>query len=109
MSKKESVSSKESIVLEDTKELTGKHKTVKPIFIIKIPSFCISTERGNEIKDNISKSGVAKDYHVLVFLDDVEKIECELFYVKDFNHVKFEELVKMINEDLNNLVSGDGK
>lgn len=71
----------------------------KPIFIIKLPS----SASANDLDHLQSLSDVKfKDYHTIVCTSNVESIEFEVFYEKDFNEVKYEELKQIVLNTVKN-------
>ena len=67
---------------------------VKPIFIVRVPeSFDEETLKG--LADSLVDR--FKDYHILVIVTDVKDVQFEVFYEKDFNEVKYEELKEIVN------------
>ena len=66
---------------------------VKPIFIVRVPdSFNeeLVCSMGKILNKNI------KDYHPLIITQDIETVEFEVFYEKDFNEVKYEEFKEIV-------------
>lgn len=73
----------------------------KPILIIKLP-WDIQPEAQEEIRNDLSKRDITKDYYFLSFIGQGnEEAEFQVFYEKDFNEVKYEELKKIIKDSIN--------
>ena len=70
----------------------------KPIFIIESP--IIQTR---EEFDRMQKTlqNELNDYHVLMVSSDRDEFNFEVFYDKDFTHVNYDELKKIIYDKLN--------
>lgn len=69
----------------------------KPIFITKLP--IEFREENDRIKDLLSNQ--LYDYHVIVIIQESDKIEFEVFYEKDFKEVDFEYLENLIKNTNN--------
>ena len=67
----------------------------KPIFIVTVP------ESLKENFDSISHylNNEIKDYHCITILSNVEDFKFQVFYEKDFNEVKYEELKQIVKEN----------
>ena len=66
----------------------------KPIFIVSIPSKN-ANEYVSELMKELEKRLI--DYHVLVVqYDEIDYPEFQVFYEKDFNNVKYEELKAIV-------------
>lgn len=70
---------------------------VKPIFIVKTPSYLPLSEISTMYED-ISSASISDDYYVLFVEGDSGDFEFECFFEKDFNHVKYEELKQIIKD-----------
>lgn len=68
----------------------------KPILIVKARS-SIREEELHGITSSLE--GQFDDYHVLITVNKVDDFEFQVFYEKDFDQVKFEELKKIIKEN----------
>ena len=68
----------------------------KPILTIGIPeaSFEIVQRLQKQIKRQM------KDYHVLVYASNGDEPKFQVFYEKDFNKVKFNELKEIVKGEL---------
>ena len=66
----------------------------KPIFIVKVPE---SLKEYFGVVTNSVRSGI-KDYHCITVLSNVQDFEFQVFYEKDFNEVKYEELKQIVKE-----------
>jgi hypothetical protein len=72
----------------------------KPIFIIKLPEKSIDLGDVEKLITPIQRD--LYDYHVLCIFHEGNNIEIEIFYEKDFNEVKFEELKEIVKENIYN-------
>lgn len=72
---------------------------VKPIFIVGLQN-SINASHIDEISKSIQ--AVITDYHVLVHTTNNDNNQFQVFYEKDFNDVKFDELKKIVSDSLNN-------
>ena len=80
----------------------------KPILIVRVPTgICLSKESLISIQAQVSEQ-VNNEYYVFVLSapdlkTDSERTEVkfEVFYEKDFNEVKYEELKEIIKQSLN--------
>lgn len=71
----------------------------KPIFIIELPELDDYYPKIDGIREVISSK--LEDYYVLVFVNPLlEEVKFQVFYEKDFNEIKFEELKQIIIEKL---------
>lgn len=74
--------------------------SVKPILVIRIPA-PIPSEQIKSIKKDKKIQEIKKEYHVLVtesYL--INDVQFEVFYEKDFNEVKYEELKEIIRNSI---------
>lgn len=69
---------------------------VKPIVLIGIPF--ASKQQISELESHEKIKSLKFDYHVLIINISDDKLKFEVFYEKDFNHVKFEELKELVNK-----------
>jgi hypothetical protein len=69
----------------------------KPILVITIPQ--IPTEEYLDQMNRDLRQGTENEYHVLIILG--KEVKVEVFYEKDFNEVKFDELKQIIESKLN--------
>lgn len=69
------------------------------------PIFLIGTPKGSNPKDieqiQISLERKMSDYHILVYRTNAEEMEFKVFYEKDFNKTKFDELKRMVKDSIN--------
>jgi len=72
---------------------------VKPILIINIPN-SYTMQIVQQISVDATKD--MSEYHVLTIQQDVPLITFEVFYEKDFNKVKYEELKEIVKQNLTN-------
>lgn len=71
----------------------------KPIIIIGVPNNLPHYEY-EEVEESL---GVLKDeYYIIVYPRNDTETTFEVFYEKDFNHVKFEELKEIIKSKIEN-------
>ena len=71
----------------------------KPILVITIQSG--ESEQSASAIQKIVKKTVDNEYHVIVVSVDIEQApKFEVFYEKDFNEVKYEELKSIITNKL---------
>lgn len=70
--------------------------SAKPIFIVKLPD-APSIELQQSINDKLANK--MPDYHVLVISGEthLQTVDFQVFYEKDFNEIKYEELKQIIN------------
>jgi len=69
----------------------------KPIVIVKI-GLLSNTEENKKLTDMLEDR--FEGYHVLVcFVGNLPEPEFQVFYEKDFNHVKFEELKQIVKDN----------
>lgn len=74
--------------------------SVKPILVIRFPSFVLR-EEVDKLKGNKKIQQMDKEYHILtVNSPEVNDIQFEVFYEKDFNEVKYEELKEIIRNSI---------
>ena len=67
----------------------------KPIFFIRVP------ETLKEYFEIICESlKEMEDYYCFAILSNIEDFEVQLFYEKDFNEVKFDELKEIIKNSI---------
>jgi len=66
-----------------------------PIVIITLPHTTDITERSDKIHDALSPDFL-KDYYVFVLSGDVKYPNISVFYEKDFNQVKYDELKEIV-------------
>ena len=67
----------------------------KPIIVIRVPDH---VDMGIEdIREDFSS--VAEDYHILIIAEERDDIDIDIFYEKDFNKVKYEELKRIIKDN----------
>ena len=73
----------------------------KPIVLASL-SKLLSIAEINEITALIERIGMNNDYYFLTIFDanQKENIKFQVFYEKDFNKVKYEELKKIIKDKL---------
>ena len=73
----------------------------KPILVISLGQF-VANDEVDSISEAIKRTGVEQDYYVLVtFLNTNEPlVDFQVFYEKDFDEVKYEELKKIIKGGL---------
>ena len=71
----------------------------KPIFLVKVPYEITSVCDGEHV-NNIQKVLEKKltDYHVLVAGCNVNDLEFQCFFEKDFGEINFEELKSIVSE-----------
>ena len=69
---------------------------VKPIFIVGLPNR--SKSAFNQVVEYLT--GKLTDYHVLVSVREDDKLTHEVFFEKDFNEVKYEELKEILKSAL---------
>jgi hypothetical protein len=70
----------------------------KPILVVTIPQ-TPTQEYLQGFSQDVTQR-IANEYHVLVIVGDVTKVE--VFYEKDFNQVKYEELKAIIEKEVLN-------
>lgn len=68
----------------------------KPILIVKAP-ITFKEEELDNIEDLLQ--GKFDDYHILLTTNQINSFDFQVFYEKDFNHVKLEELKKLIKQN----------
>ena len=71
----------------------------KPIVVITIPA--LTKEKGKEIYENKRILDLKEEYHVFILgcpPAPNKQVTWEVFYEKDFNEVKYEELKKIIKD-----------
>ena len=73
----------------------------KPIFIVEAPMMQTQEEFANVQKVLENK---LNDYHVLMVQMDVNDFNFKVFYDKDFTEINYDELRKLINEKLKQLL-----
>ena len=73
-------------------------KQVKPIVTVSIP-FMVGMEQQAKIAEDLNKM-MGKDYYILVFIAAVTEPRFQVFYEKDFNEVKYEELKEYIKKEM---------
>jgi len=66
---------------------------VKPIFIVRVPDNW-GDESLRDLSNKLMK--IYTDYHHLIIVQDIETVEFEVFYEKDFNEVKYKELKAIV-------------
>ncbi len=71
---------------------------IKPIFTVGLPK-CANLSDIETLNNKISEK--MNDYHVLIYVSNSDGYIFEVFYEKDFNQVKFDELKKIIKNSLN--------
>ncbi len=69
----------------------------KPILVITIPQ--IPTQEYLDQMNRDLRQGTENEYHVIIILG--KEVNVEVFYEKDFNQVKFDELKQIIEYKLN--------
>ena len=74
-------------------------KSPKPILVVSLP-YTASIVDYQDVRENLHKRGVGDDYHVMVIISKKEETIIEVFYEKDFNEVKFEELKEIVENSL---------
>ena len=74
-------------------------KSPKPILVISLP-YSASIADHQEARNNLYKKEIKDDYHILVIVSSKEETIIEVFYEKDFNEVKFEELKEIVKNSL---------
>lgn len=75
-------------------------KNIKPIVVIKVPSHN-SQEHFEEMRNSLKESVMSKDYYFLIFPDDINEVDVKIFFDKDIEEKKIEDLHKDILETLN--------
>ena len=71
-------------------------KPVKPIFIVGIND-PLTPEHFQQTQDMMAEK--FSDYHVLIYQDEsLPELRFEVFYEKDFNEVKYDELKALVKE-----------
>jgi hypothetical protein len=68
----------------------------KPIFLVSVPSHLWPDL--NKIENYLENKFY--DYHVLCISNDNEKIEFKVFFEKDFDEVKFDELKNVVTRSI---------
>ena len=68
----------------------------KPIFLVGLP---IGTPKITLRKIYEELKGI-RDYHHLIYINTSDNYEFKVFYEKDFNEVKYDELQKIIKENI---------
>jgi len=73
--------------------------TPKPIFLVGTPIQGDVFEDQYHVKNlaNLIKSKIGDEYHVLVYGTGLAELKFQVFYEKDFNEVKYEELKAIIS------------
>lgn len=83
-------------------ELLTNNMAVKPIFTIGLTSRTSLLEVRET--QTLVESRMKDDYHVLTYIQpNSEEVKFEVFYEKDFNEVKYEELKEIVRKKLNNV------
>lgn len=68
----------------------------KPILIVRIPQEQGSAENIESLQKILDLK--ITDYHNILVLADTKGYEFEVFYEKDFNHLKYNKLKQLIKE-----------
>jgi hypothetical protein len=66
----------------------------KPILIIGVPS---SIDLKEYIAD-LRESEIKEDYYIIIYTTNDNEFTFQVFYEKDFNEVKYEELKRIISD-----------
>ena len=75
----------------------------KPIFVITIPLSEVTNDEVNivsQLQKNIGKQ-LREDYHVIINISPVDKIEFHVFNNQDVDDINYEELKKLILKGYN--------
>lgn len=75
--------------------------TVKPILVVGLPEDA-PKEAIDLVGEKIS-STIDEEYHVLVYISKKIDFSFQVFYEKDFDEVKYEELKQIVKDKINNL------
>jgi len=75
------------------------NKSPKPMLVVSLP-YSASVAGYQNIKESLYERGIGDDYHLLVINSGKEETSTEVFYEKDFNKVKFEELKEIVENSL---------
>lgn len=65
----------------------------KPIFIIQIPD---TTEQEDFVRHQKYLEGKFPDYYILIHSAPIEMVQFKMFYEKDFDEIKYEELKQLV-------------
>lgn len=77
----------------------------KPIFIAFIPVHSLPTEEIETYISDIAKQSDMPDYHCLwVPVHSLDYPTFKVFYEKDFDLVKYEELQQIVKDSINNML-----
>ncbi len=72
----------------------------KPIFLVELP---ISTDKEEVIGIQSMLESKMTDYYCIVYISRSSyDIDFKVFYEKDFDEIKYEELKEMVRSNLNN-------
>lgn len=77
------------------KDVLKKYNMAKPIFTIGVPSLDGNLELDDEILNNIFNT-IKEDYWVFIHPTTGDDCVFNVYYEKDFNEVKYEELKQII-------------
>ncbi len=69
----------------------------KPILAITIP-YAISKLHKTEIQKHLTEQGVDREYWCFILPADVQSSSIQVFFEKDFNQVKYDELKTIIEQ-----------
>lgn len=75
------------------------NKNPKPILVVSLP-YTASIANHQNVNESLYERGIGDDYHILVIISKKEETIIEVFYEKDFNEVKFEELKEIVENSL---------
>ena len=67
----------------------------KPIVVITLP-YGVSQCQRAEFSKHCDHVGITNEYWVLAFHGDTDTPQIQVFYEKDFNQVKYDELCELI-------------
>ncbi len=71
----------------------------KPIVFINLPITDMS-ENDDFMRFGKDSRKAMPDYHVIVAMSDIKEIDIKVFYEKDFNKVKFDELKEIVKSNI---------
>lgn len=72
----------------------------KPIVVIKMPQYASNNDI-NSLAEQFRLGTIQQDYHIIMFGTKLNDIDVQVYYEKDFNKVKFEELKDIIEKSVN--------
>ena len=88
-----------NIIMKKECSCKAASKSPKPILVVSLP-YTASIADYQDVRESLYERGIGDDYHILVINSGKEETIIEVFYEKDFNKVKFEELKEIVKNSL---------